>query len=179
MQMKLQRPHAVEESVSRHPDFIRKLCLDIHAFTATANRAVVSLYAISQICWSNFGSTEIQHDLASKLMAVVGALSSLCGIIDATAGRCLLSASDVEILTQGVSKCEPIVRRIEVAVHKLDGHLGAQPEKDTRMQPTGFYNAFNPGEEKEPASILSGCFLAIMRAVVTAKAEILSRNGHL
>lgn len=159
--------------------FIRKLCLDIHTFTATANRAVISLYAISQICWSNFGSGDIQHDLAGKLMTVVGALSSLRGIIDATPERPLLSASDVEILTQGVNKCELIVHRIEAAVQKLDEHLTEQPEKDTRIQPTGFYNAFNPDEEKEPASVLSECFRAIMHAIVTAKAELLSGSDHL
>jgi hypothetical protein len=179
MQMKLQRRHAIEESISRHPEFIRKLCLNIHAFTATANRAVVALYAISQICWSNFGSKEIQQDLASKLMAVVGALSALRGIIDATPERILLSASDVEILTQSVDKCEPIVHRIEAAVQKLDEHLGAQPEKKTRIQPTGFYNAFNAGGEKKPASVLSECFSAIMHVIVTAREALLSGNNQL
>jgi hypothetical protein len=178
--MRVKLEHAdTEDRVPRHPECIRNLFHDIHAFTATANHAVVSLYAISQICWSNFGSRDIQCDLAGKLMAIVGALSSLHKIIDATPELSVLSASGVEILTQNINKCEPIVHRIGAAVQKLDEYLAAQPEKNTRIQPPGLYNAFNPGEEKEPTSLLSECFLAIMHATVTAKAQLLSGTNHL
>jgi hypothetical protein len=170
--MRLKLEHAVTANrVSCHPECIRKLCHNIHAFTATANHAVVSLYAISQICWSNFGSGDIQRDLAGKLMAIVGALSSLHEILDATPELSLLSASDVEILTQIITKCGPIIHINEAAIQKLDDYLAAQTEKNTRIQSPGLYNAFNPGEEKEPTSLLSECFLAIMHAIVTAKAE--------
>jgi hypothetical protein len=168
-----------EDGVSRHKGCVRKLCHGIHAFTATADRAVVSLYAISQICWSNFGSGDIQRDLAGKLMAVVGALSSLRLLLDGTPELTLLSSSDVDILIQHVNKCEPIVHKIEAAVQKLDEYLVAQPEKNTRIQPPGLYNAFNPGSEIGPENTLSECFLAIMHATVTAKAKLLSGTDHL
>jgi hypothetical protein len=178
--MRVKSQHTkTEDGVSQHTECIRKLCHDIHAFATTAARAAVSLYAISQICWSNFGSGDIQRDLAGKLMAVVGALSSLRLLLDGTPELTLLSSSDVDVLIQNVNKCEPIVHKIEAAVKKLDEYLMAQPEKNTRIQPPGLYNAFNPGGEIGPETIPSECFLAVMHAIVTAKAELLSRVEHL
>jgi hypothetical protein len=179
MRMKVQLPNAMEDNLRDQPESIRKLCHDIQTFTVDANTAVLSLYSISQICWSNFGSGEIQRDLAGKLMAVVGALSSLRETINATPKRCLLSPSNVETLTQSIERCELIVHRIEEAVQKLDKHLAAQPEKNRRIRPPGMYNAFNSGEDREPTRILTDCFCAIMHAIVTARAVILSGRDEL
>jgi hypothetical protein len=147
--------------VGKHAQALRKLGNDVEVFVEKANNAAVSLYAITQLCTSLFGGARVQCEIAKKLMAVAGALSSLCAMLDIS----LLSTAHVELLVEQMEMCRPILTKIDVAVKTLHDHVDLG-SVDGRL--SGYFNAFMKGEDVEPQRILEACFRAILRVRLTA-----------
>jgi hypothetical protein len=146
-------------SKDNHAQALYRLCLDIESFVTRANNAAASLYAITQLCTSMFGGARDQRDIAKKLMAVAGALSSLREMLD---DALLMTAAHVELLAEQMEKCTPFLAKVEETVQTLHD-LGPV---DARLP--GYFNTFMKGEEIEPQKVLDACFHAILKVRLTA-----------
>jgi hypothetical protein len=136
--------------------------LDVEDFISRANNAAVSLYTITHLCATLFGGTRIQRDIANKLVAVAGALSSLRRFLDES----LVSAAHVKVLAEQIESCRPVLAKINMSVQTLHDHADLT-SGNTRFP--GYFNAFMKGEDVEPQRILDECFHAILRVRFTLR----------
>jgi hypothetical protein len=135
----------------------------------------VALYTISCICTSLFASGRIQRELASKIMAVSGALSMLSALLSSTSETSLLYPDDLELLSNSVDTCKPIVTKAVGASMALDKFLVNESLLEGLKAPAKF-NAFNKGEEVDPLRTLDDCFRVVMKLIMTARAECFTRR---
>jgi hypothetical protein len=178
MRKEAQMVTIVKDGVGPQPGAIRKLCCDINDFAAKAKHAALSLYTISYFCCSLFGSGGLQRDIAGRLMAVAGGLSSLSSALDGPHEVSPLSPRDVERLSDNMQACEPILTTVASALQTLDKHLNSDQHSAGLGIPAKF-NAFNKGEEVEPLRILTKCCDVVIKATMIARRDLLSRRESL
>jgi hypothetical protein len=174
MQIKTQYSTAGDDEMSGR----RKLRHEVAEFIDDANDAAVALYTLSCICTSLFASGRIQRELASKIMAVSGALSMLSALSNSTPEISLLYPDDLELLSNSIDSCKHILHKIMTAVRTLDDSLAEESLPEGSKAPAKF-NAFNKGEDVGPLRILDNCFHVVTRLIVTASAEYLTRRDIL
>ena len=173
MKFKLQHTAAKNDDVSGRD----KLRREIAEFISEANEAAIALYTISNVCMSLFGAGKLQHDIASKLMAISTTLTMLSALIDLDSDT-VLYPHDVELLSKSVDTCRPLIHKITTSAQRLDSHLSDEPRaKGVGAQAR--FNAFNKGEEEGPLRTLDDCLRVLMGIIMIARTERLSHRDTL
>ncbi|KAL5115972.1 hypothetical protein ACEQ8H_006089 [Pleosporales sp. CAS-2024a] len=151
---------------------------EITAFTDKANDAAITLFTISSICHSVLQSAQSQREVASKLMAVSGALTSFRVLLCSTSYKPVLREHDLRHLSQSIQSCEPALQTIMKSTRILNEFLVHCPIPKGSKVP-GVFNMFNKSEEVASLSMLDNCFHRVMRSIMIARADQLSQHETL
>jgi hypothetical protein len=136
---------------------LRFISRDLEDFTKRARNTAMALCSTTDTCTSLFGDKASQREVASKLYAVVGALTSLQEIACLSPEQCLLTEQEEKTLLDWLARCETILRAIDGEEEHLDTDAVSD---DVRFE-----------EKNESQHILDLCLEAITGIAMGVRAQ--------
>ncbi|KAF1852188.1 uncharacterized protein K460DRAFT_392305 [Cucurbitaria berberidis CBS 394.84] len=161
----------------RQPDALHRLRRNVDVFIVRARDAAVSLYTISHFHDYDVSARASQCDIASRLFAVVGAVSSLSTHLSAPQHP-LLDAQNVEILSNCIVACTFVLECIDIALKSADEIF--KPGSTLRRSAAGRrILAFTPDAAIDAQDALQSCFHIVTKMTIAARKQDLDRRGYL